>query len=160
MNKLLLILFFGYILSQLYAVFNLRIIKSPIINGILKMNLHHIIVLSNRYNNTIFYTVDFSPKHDNSFFKTALPLLLGRSIPGKLRVNVFYKPLSDKEIINSVYSNKNDNEMTLYEMYRYDTNISKYMKNVINWDTNMNLYSNNCRHFSYFCKQLYTCLDL
>jgi len=141
--------FMKSIKSSLESI-NYKIIHTPISN-ILPIKLHHIVLL---YNNNGMYSVDFTPKQTKTFF---LQLLFGQNILGEIRVRdckhfegVDYEKMFGE--MNMWNMNYNDSviltEKTLNNIT--DQNFKKLLTKIYTYPKKMNLYMNNCQHFSHF----------
>lgn len=142
-----------------YNNFNLDIIYSPIIEQLPIIRLHHSILL---YQDDEFYTLDFTPT-DRASLKRTLKLLFGKNILGEIRVrkinnldnDMLVKDKKDKKYIINEYEisdllspieSKELSNITLSNIKNND--IKNFIKKYMTADIKMNLYKNNCQHFS------------
>jgi hypothetical protein len=133
------------------------ILHTPIFNKGKPINLHDIVLLYKPLSSKII-VIDFAPKKtDYGFIK----LLLNRSVRGEIRIKNLNLPF---EIENLNKHNKKE----IIQLWREslpitqpipfigDENEIMDFNNVIlkiqkklEWNLNMNLYTNNCKHFSH-----------
>ena len=128
----------------------IKVLHTPIISPISYLKLHHLIVLTN--DNKNIYTMDFTPINQTDL-KTKILLLLNYNVSAEIRI---------KKIINSNYHDELDiikkwstqetsetQIITKKNMkYIHDREIKKIIMKTSNYDSQMNLYTNNCQHFS------------
>ena len=129
-----------------------RILKSSIVN-FAPVKLHHVVIVTTPSSG--LYAVDFS--HEENSMKTKLLLLLGKSVPGEVRVRKLCTPVDidiDQalllEWINMTTAETSSREVTNKTMdgIREDE-LRKYIVRLMEWnDRTMNLYRSNCQHFS------------
>jgi hypothetical protein len=137
-----------------------RILKTPITGISKNPQLHHVVLISNTHD---LYTIDFSPMRSQiiSPEKTAIDLFLARYVPGEIRVREIQNCTfeEDRKIID--LWNKSNNVTTLVSLHQTisaiqtmnDTFLREKMMYIIqHWDTSMQLYTNNCQHFSRYAK--------
>jgi hypothetical protein len=146
--------------------FNLDIIHTPIIDKLPIIKQHHIVILSH---DDEFYTLDFSPI-SKSIIKRTLQLLLGKNIPAEIRlrkINILDNDTIDKKkeykkyklflenyinnnfkLLNSkdYMQSKELTDITFNNIKNYD--IKQFIKEYMIINQSMNLYTNNCQHFS------------
>ena len=146
--------------------FNLDIINTHIIEQIPIIKLHHIVILSQ---SDEFYTLDFTPI-GNLSIKRSFNLLSGKNVPGEIRLRKItnlnnnamnkqkkckkYKFFLENYIINEfktlnpedyIESNRLSN-ITFNNIKNND--IKEFIKSYMVINKSMNLYTNNCQHFS------------
>jgi hypothetical protein len=145
------ILFLLSIVTFQSIEFQKRIINSPITNLFPYLKVHHVIVLS-KPNTRNIYTIDFTPVHQ-SFIK----LLLGKTVQAEVRVRNIdvYFNTSDVTVLDLFYKINKDLthtqsiELTKHVIHKItDDDIKMKIKKMQNWGSKMNLYKNNCQHFS------------
>jgi len=148
----IILLFFSVI--KLNA-FKMHVINTAILSFMPELKLHHVVVLSNDKD---IHTIDLSPINQN--IDNLCKLLLGINIPAQVRfrtisnidksidinldnniINEWIKMnnidiYKSQELSNECYNNINDIEI---KTFLDDFNL---------YDCNMNLYTNNCQHFS------------
>jgi hypothetical protein len=143
---------------------NIKILKTPILNFLPYIKLHHIVIIP-EYNNKSIYTIDYSPINQ-THSTTLLKLLFAYNVPAEIRIrhiNLLKYNLTYTSIYNNIYNNElidiwhNTTSQNYLESQIISDNTLKKIKNkkiknfinkIKNWDTSMNLYSHNCQHFS------------
>lgn len=146
------------------SIYNLKLIKTPILNFIPFLKLHHIVLLSSKAKDGS-YAIDFSPFYQSNK-KTLFKLFLGKNVDAEIRIRFIPNNINndDKNIIdywynsNSIipYESKNKSIEILSNMCNEnclckDENMQHIFKNIMNeWSDSMNLYNHNCQHFSSF----------
>jgi hypothetical protein len=113
-------------LNNLYNINNIKILKTPILNFLPQFKLHHIIVIP-EYNNKSIYAIDFSPinqTHKN----TLLKLLFAQNVPAEIRIrhinlskyNLTYNSYNDNsyndKILINIWHNNNLREVLTHEI--------------------------------------------
>ena len=133
----------------------IKILKTSILNFAPFLKLHHIVVISNKNISNKIYTVDFSPINQ-TLPKTLLKLFFSKKVLGEIRIRVFENiSFENNSYIIEKWSNLTNltyNE-SLELSEKVFNNIDDIdLKNIINkikfYDNYMNLYKNNCQHFS------------
>ena len=148
------------------SIYNLKLIKTPILSFLPFLKLHHIVLLFSE-NKDGLYAIDFSPFYQSDK-KTLLKLFLGKNVDAEIRIRFIPNniTINDKSIIdywynsNSIrpYDSKNKSMEILLNMCNKkedclckDENMQNIFKNIMNeWRESMNLYNHNCQHFSSF----------
>lgn len=158
----LFILFPTIYLSKIYQKHstpeNIRILYTSILNFLPQLKLHHILLFSSR---RYFYTVDFSPINQTEM-KTLTKLFLGENVPAEIRIrSIKNTQQTDNDLILQ-WNHLNENltylesetltEKTFHQIY--DQNIKEKIKQIRNYPKIMNLYHQNCQHFSHSVVQL------
>jgi hypothetical protein len=132
-----------------------KILKTSILNFLPFLKLHHIVVISNKEITDKIYTVDFSPINQ-SYHKTLLKLFFSKKVLAEIRIRVFENiSLDDGKYIIEKWANLTNltyNESQELSEKVFNEIIDDDLKNIIKkiklYDTYMNLYKNNCQHFS------------
>ena len=134
--------------------FNIKILKTSILNFAPQLKLHHLVLLENKSD---LYSIDFSPINQTSQ-KILLKLLFAHNVPAEIRLrkieNIsFY---DDKEIIDNwssmIKNNYEESEELSDFVYNNidDESIKFFIDKIKFWENQMNLYNHNCQHFSKF----------
>lgn len=119
-----------------YAASIIRILKTPMLNFLPHVKLHHVVILKE---NSSIYAIDFTPINQTSF-QTMKNLFLGHSVPAEIR-------------IVPIYNASFENENALIK--EWETSVVREKRFYIEgWNNEtMNLYNHNCQHFSNFIQQ-------
>jgi hypothetical protein len=146
---------------------NIKILKTPILNFAPQIKLHHILIIPESNNKSI-YTIDFSPINQ-TYSLTLLKLLFAYNVPAEIRIrhidlskyNLSYYYIynnlnNDNKLIDIWYNNTLENyiDSQIISDNTFKKIKNKKIKNFINkvktWNTSMNLYTHNCQHFSQY----------
>jgi hypothetical protein len=155
-SKLLLIFINCIICNE---CFNIKILKTSILNFAPQLKLHHVVLLENNHD---LYSIDFSPINQTTK-KTLLKLLFAQNVPAEIRLrkieNIsFY---DEENIIDNwssmIKNNYEESEQLSNEVYKniYNQSIKNFIYEIKLWNKDMNLYNHNCQHFSKFIEKLY-----
>jgi len=136
---------------------NYKTMHSSIIGFLPELKLHHVVVLQPFSMKKDVYAIDFSPIQSGSPI-VLLKLLFAFNVPAETRVRFIKNGelLMDNDFIDTWYKT---NPMDYMESQQLSERITgsirdKDMKNLLDevkkWNTNMNLYTHNCQHFSAF----------
>ena len=148
------LLFIAFLLQTLAIQY--RIINTAVVNKVPNVKLHHIIVLSNSRKN--IYILDFTPLNVRNNL-TKIKLLFGFTIPADIRLcnikNVDYnddtqimEKWKDVTLLDDIELQNNNQK--IYKSIR-DKQMKIIIKNAFQfWNKDMNMYNNNCQHFSHF----------
>ena len=145
----------------------MRIINTKIVDFIPCLKLHSIVLINNNillennsYSSSV-YSIDFSPKKRSLF-----PLLFGLNVPGEIRIrhlqntNIYEQEQKLTSLIDDVNTKLTPIEsQTISDLVYYsikNKEVREIVKIMRKWNTKMNLYSNNCRHFAYLVKKYFT----
>lgn len=145
----------------------LRIINTKIVDFIPCLKLHSIVLINNNillennsYSSSV-YSIDFSPKKRSLF-----PLLFGLSVPGEIRIRHLQNTSihEEEQKLTSLIHDVNRQltlveSQTISDLVYYSINnkeVKEIVKIMRKWNTTMNLYFNNCRHFTYLVKKYFT----
>lgn len=133
----------------------MHVINTAILSFMSELKLHHVVVLSNDKD---IHTIDFSPINQN--IDNLLKLLLGINIPAQVRfrtisnIDTNIDTNLDNNIINEWIKMNNvdiyKSQKLSNECYNNinDIEIKTFLDDFYLYDCNMNLYTNNCQHFS------------
>ena len=168
LKKLFFVIFFLFfifinsfnIFKSQFNINNIKILKTPILNFIPQLKLHHILIIP-EYNNKSIYTIDFSPINQTKT-TTLLKLLFAKNVPAEIRIrhinlskfNLTYNNYNDNTLINIWYNGNSQNylesQLISDQVFKKIKNkkIKKFIANIKTWNTSMNLYTHNCQHFS------------
>ena len=133
-----------------------KILCTPVIGCLPFLRLHHIVVLSN--NEKSIYTIDFTPDNQSQLI-TQLKMVLAFNVPAEIRIrNIKNVNFNDEKSIieNWKLSTQTDNiESKIINTKTYNSIMDKKIKQLMNQifqyqKKDMNMYINNCQHFSYF----------
>ena len=147
------ILFFLFSFALYSHQIQTRIVYTPIHSYLPFVKMHHFIVFSNPSVERSIYIVDFSPIN-----KTVKPLLLGKTIPGEVRIRYLnnatiyddYKKIVEAVEINASLEKSRQLTNDVYHETR-DVKVKQIMSKIKTWDeTRMNMYKRNCQHFGRF----------
>lgn len=137
--------------------YNIRIIQSSIVGFLPQLKLHHTIGITKKDEKGILL-IDFTPTNQGSL-RTLTKLLFAYNVPAEIRIRridnlTVYD--NDDDIV-SVWDNMN--KVTTHQSVAISENAfnlinDKELKLMItkfrNWKESMNLYTNNCQHYSNF----------
>jgi len=125
-----------------------NVLYTPVFPLFPNFKQHHVIVVTGSRN--IAYAFDFTPVNQGSL-KTQLDLVLGKNVPGKIRVLRIPDAAGDLDITNSWKALSGELEsVTDID----DRQITRLIKRTKSWNTEMNMYTHNCQHFSAFMQGL------
>ena len=132
-----------------------KILKTSILNFAPFLKLHHIVVISNKNITNKIYTIDFSPINQ-TLPKTLLKLFFSKKVLGEIRIRVFENiSLNDSKYIIEKWSNLtnltyNESSKLSEKVFNEidDIDLKKIINEIKLYDNYMNLYKNNCQHFS------------
>ena len=146
MYILLAFIFYLQYISCIY----IKVLHTPIISYISYLKLHHLIVLTNDKKN--LYTIDFTPIRQTDL-KTKILLLLNYNVSAEIRIkNIINSNYDDDLDIIKKWSTQETSETQIITKKNmksiHDREIKKIIMKTLNWDSQMNLYTNNCQHFS------------
>jgi hypothetical protein len=140
-----------------------KILKTSILNFLPFLKLHHIVIISDKssiYNK--IYTIDFSPINQ-TYPTTLLKLFFSKKVRGEIRIRLI-ENISFNDNIKIINKWNNLNKLSYNESQKISDKIFneinnielKYIfKKIKLYDNYMNLYNNNCQHFSkYIIKKL------
>jgi len=145
--------FLLFLLLPIYAI-KLSIIKTGIISlpqGIQLFKLHHMVLLENEKDKIV---VDLVPEKKNKY--NALDLVLGKSIPAKIRIRRIPENIS-KEKLYSFLCSSRGKSITNEEVNSLTLKI--FLFRIKNWydlkknNYTMNIYKRNCHHYCDFVKK-------
>ncbi len=156
------ILCMGVVYCQGNVKLQAKILKGPIFGFLPEMKEHHLVTFSLERSRSLFYTptvytVDFSPINQ-PHFTTLLNLFIGKNVPAEIRVREIPNVTIDQE--EKIFEEwvKLTNKNLTYEQSQQisdsfvrnikNTELRKFVNKAIAWDKSMNLYTNNCQHFS------------
>lgn len=116
-----------------YAASIIRILKTPMLEFLPQLKLHHVVVLKE---NSSMYAIDFTPINQTSF-QTMKKLFLGHSVPAEIRIVPIYNAsFHDEKSLIKEWEKSIVREKRIY---------------IEGWNNEtMNLYEHNCQHFSRF----------
>jgi len=132
-----------------------RILKSGILSFAPCFKAHHILVLEPEKKKEGIYLIDFSPLNQSQP-KTLLNLALGKWVPAELRLRNIQGATNDETILDKWYEMNKElspedslqfTKLVLAKMK--DEKIKRFYKDIeSSWKKEMNLYKNNCQHFT------------
>jgi hypothetical protein len=135
-----------------------KVLHTSILNFAPFLKLHHIVVI---WDTKEMYTIDFSPINQPNP-TTLLKLFIGKNVPAETRIRRIEKTMfsNDEEIIDN-WNNQNTHNAEISELLTNRTfediqnkNLKEKIIKMRSWRTTMNLYSQNCQHFSSFTKKM------
>ena len=124
-----------------------KVLRTPVYDANQLCAQHHVVLLkktpfddnTNQY--TDVYAIDFSPDIDIMTWNNICTLLLGQSVPGKIRL-VYFNEISDAELCcNPLHTHP---AMPLSTIQSIDHDL---YNRIAEWDTHFHLYCHNCQHF-------------
>ena len=137
------VLFFSLI--SYYANIETRVMNTSVHWACPFLKLHHLVLFSNPSVERSVYIVDFSPVNqtDTSTLKN---LVMGKNVPGELRIRYLKNAtIHDDEKILDIIDSREKYVATK------DKRIQKIIEKIQTWnETDMNMYTRNCQHFSKF----------
>jgi len=145
MNLLLAVLFAG---TAFTASIGPLILYTPVFPFFPDLKQHHVIIVPGSHNSA--YAFDFTPV-DQSSIKTKLDLLFGKSVPGEIRILRIPDVTGDLDIAG-VWETINGEPRTSKIS---DGKILRLIQRTRSWNTEMNMYTHNCQHFSAFMQGLF-----
>jgi len=152
-----------YLLFLILYLFNAeevqqKVLHTSILNFAPFLKLHHIVVL---WDTKEMYTVDFSPINQPNP-RTLLKLFIGKNVPAETRIRRIENTRfsNDEEIIEK-WNKQNTQNAEVSELLTNKT-FEKIQNEILkekiikmrSWRTTMNLYMQNCQHFSSFTEKL------
>lgn len=155
-----LLYFYIFLKNIFYSnVIHVNILKSPILNFIPMLKLHHIILLSYNNSNNL-YAIDFSPHHQSKI-NTLFNLLLGKDVDAEIRLRKFSKNELNDHFIDQWNEINSKNPILSQKMSDNIFNSMKQEKKLQNiiqkikekWNLKMNLYYHNCIHFGNYVRK-------
>jgi hypothetical protein len=151
-----------------------------ILHFIPQLKLHHVVFISNHDDNknptnknecingkyNSIFLVDFTPINQTTS-KTLLKLLFAQNVPGEIRIRHLLEEkklsLEENDIIIEIWTQMNNlvketnidsqklSDLTYNKIHNQD--IKNFIGELRKWNTIMNLYNNNCIHFSDFANK-------
>jgi hypothetical protein len=147
--------FFLFLLLSVYSI-KLSIIKTGLIyfpNGFQLLKFHDIILLEHKNDKIV---IDFIPEIKNKY--DIWKLLIGKNIPGKIRIRKIPENILDKDMYSFLCS-PTAKAITNTKVNSWILKLFLYrIKNWGNLQKNnytMNFYKRNCQHYRYFVEQEY-----
>ena len=141
---------FMFCLNIVNAVYNYRVIKTPIFKFTIYVKQHHVVFIQYKDKHPFYrgtYAVDFTPIKQT--WKTLIRLALGMSIPSKIRIHFIVENVSFDET-DEILEQKWLNSKLLMNPVQLFPPIVKLQEESKWKDPQyMNLYSHNCQHFSH-----------
>lgn len=139
------------------SLISYQILHSQIVHFLPGLKLHHLVVFSSESNSTVRYVVDFSPLQPGSP-STLLKLALARNVPAETRLRrIPFRPNSTEEEFIETWHAMNpadpiQSREVSESVYRsvQDESLKLLLDSVFPWKSTMNLYTQNCQHFSGF----------
>lgn len=119
-----------------------RVLYTPVFPYLPNFKQHHVVLVTGSHNSA--YAFDFTPV-DQGSLKTQLDLVFGKNVPGIIRVLRIPDAAGDLDITNSwkVLSEEPAADIN-------DRHIIRLIQRTKSWNTEMNMYTHNCQHFSAF----------
>lgn len=163
-----LIKIFSFIFINIFFVFSkfqIRIMKTAIINCLPQYKQHHMVLLEK--NNDV-YSIDFTPIEDN---QRLIKLLLGKNVKATIRLRYIKNSTlhEEEKIIKTIWNKtlkQNESQALTSSIYNSikDEEIKDFVHELLQWKLDkyqtMNLYTRNCQHFSGYAEQkFYTYLE-
>ena len=154
------VLFYNFILCNgFFRNMNCKIIQSSIVGFLPELKLHHVVVIQPSSMKKDVYAIDFSPIQ-YSLPTTLIKLLFAFDVPGETRVRFIKNgALFDENNFIDIWYKTNPTDSLESQQLTdtvvhsiHDKDIKKILYEVKKWNTNMNLYTHNCQHFSEFVK--------
>jgi len=135
--------------------FQKRILKSGILSFAPFLKAHHILVLEPEKKKEGIYLIDFSPLNQSKP-QTLVDLALGKWVPAEIRVRNIQSTFVDDEILDQWFfmNRELSSEDSILLSRRtqkntQDKEIKEFYKDIeSSWTIQMNLYTNNCQHFT------------
>jgi hypothetical protein len=152
----LFMIFLPFFISPIKTVFNIRILKTPLIASSPCFGKHHAIIISEPNKTSNVYLLDYSPiiEPNETVFLTRAKLLFGQTVQAETRLRHIRNITNDSEILKSpdlfdiqdAIKSKQITDQTLQKIKQKD--IKDFIKNIMDkQDGKMNLYTYNCQHF-------------
>jgi hypothetical protein len=109
------------------------------------LKLHHLVLLSNPNVERSVYIIDFSPVNQTNT-STLKNLIMGKTVPGELRIRYLKNAtIQDEDKILDMIDSREKSVATK------DKRIQEILEKIQTWnETEMNMYTRNCQHFSKF----------
>jgi len=144
-----------------FSLIKTKVINTPILSFIPELKLHPIVTLTDcKFSPRELYIVDFNPVPvtENSERSKIVNLLMGKNLPGEIRIRKIKDGnlLSEDKIVE-VWNKMNEisaeesntlNEITFNKIKSKE--IKRLVEKSREWTPVANLYSRNCRHFCQF----------
>lgn len=154
---------FTFISSFLHisAFIKHKIIRTAIFGFLPELKMHHIVVIESASIQKDAYAVDFSPLRQHTT-TTMLQLALAVNIPGEVRIRRIHNgaAMNEVEFVETWYAmNRVDPEVSIQITNHTrsgicDKGVKKLVDEISTWDSNMNMYTHNCQHFSGFVERI------
>lgn len=140
---LLPVLFFSLI--TYYANIETRVVNTSVHRAFPFLKLHHLVLLSNPNVERSVYIIDFSPVNQTNT-STLKNLIMGKTVPGELRIRYLKNAtIQDDDKILDMIDSRDKFVATK------DKRIQEILEKIQTWnETEMNMYTRNCQHFSKF----------
>ena len=140
---LLPVLFFSLI--TYYANIETRVVNTSVHRAFPFLKLHHLVLLSNPNVERSVYIIDFSPVNQTNT-STLKNLIMGKTVPGELRIRYLKNAtIQDEDKILDMIDSREKSVATK------DKRIQEILEKIQTWnETEMNMYTRNCQHFSKF----------
>ena len=145
--------------KKIIPKYKYKLLKTSILNFLPFLKLHHIVLISSK--NKI-YSVDFSPINQSSP-KTLLKLFFSKKVLAEIRIRVFENISLDNSNYYIIEKWSNLTKLKYNESLELsktvfneidDVDLKNIIKKIKLYNTYMNLYNNNCQHFSKYVIQL------
>lgn len=130
-----------------------KVLHTSILNFAPFLKLHHVVVL---WDSNEMYTIDFSPINQPNP-RTLLNLILGKNVPAETRIRKIENTSFTNEEIIKDWNGQNSQNIFDLTNKTFEKIQNKDLKEIItklrSWKS-MNLYNQNCQHFSSFTKKM------
>jgi hypothetical protein len=152
----LFMIFLPFFISPIKTVFNIRILKTPLVASSPCFGKHHAIIIPESNKTSNVYLLDYSPitEPNEIILMTRAKLLFGKTVHAETRLRHIRNITDDSQIMNSPdifdiqdpEKSKQITDQTLQKIKQKD--IKEFIKRTMDkQDGKMNLYTYNCQHF-------------
>lgn len=130
-----------------------EIMKTSVVGCLPTLKMHHVVIVEDltvraKRQKKNAYAIDFG--HKSRHWTTKLMLLLGQTVPGEVRVRRLQEEHEDDWMqLTQGQDADTSQQITMETMAGIrDARLQRILQNAINKNGDMNLYTNNCQHFS------------
>jgi hypothetical protein len=128
-----------------------EIMKTSVVGCLPALKMHHIVIVEDRAakrQKKNAYAIDFG--HKSRHWTTKLKLLLGQTVPGEVRVRRLREEHEEDWMqLTQGQDADTSQQITMETMADIrDARLQRILKDAVTQNVGMNLYTNNCQHFS------------
>lgn len=129
-----------------------EIMKTSVVGCLPALKMHHVVIVKDRAakrQKKKVYAIDFG--HKSRHWTTKLKLLVGQTVPGEVRVRRLQEEVDEDDWMQLTQGQDADTsqQITMETMAGIqDARLQRILKDAVTQNVGMNLYTNNCQHFS------------